>query len=375
MQNITRWKMNNPKIAKDRSMRTYDKNGHLIVERTVITKAGVNPYRGDEIVDYEKLGLDPTRVYYLLRDPDELKKGLDTFKLVQLMIKHIAVDADEPEKESTVGSIGSDIEMDGDNVTASLRVTDGKAIRLIESGKLSELSAGYYYDADMTQGEYNGEHYDGIMRNIHGNHVALVYRGRIGSDAIIKDEMPTNLWGTKMALKKGAYSRIAQKMKKSLGMDEDIELTPAQVEALTEAVQDEIAEDEDDPKADPKDKPAEDEDEDDDNPDTAKDEDDEPKSEKKTAMDAETIRASVLADAKASYEALEIVRPHVGSLAFDSAENIYKKAMAQMGIGYKGNDIEAMQMLIQGHKKPTMAKDSDTVSLPDNIAKLTERFK
>lgn len=338
--------MSNPKIAKDRSMRTYDKNGHLIVERTVITKAGVNPYRGDEIPEYEKLGLDPKRVYFLLRDPDELNKGLDTFKLVQLMIKHIAVDADEPEKESTVGSIGSDIEMDGDNVTASLRVTDGKAIRLIESGKLSELSAGYYYDADMTQGEYNGERYDGIMRNIHGNHVALVYRGRIGRDAIIKDEMPTNLWSKKMALKKGAYARIAQKMKKSLGMDEDIELTPAQVEALTEAVQDEIAEDEDDPKVDPKDDPAQDEE--DDNPDTAEDEDDEPNSEKKTAMDTETIRASVLADAKASYEALEIVRPHVGSVAFDSAENIYKKAMAQMGIGYKGNDIEAMQMLIQG---------------------------
>ena len=372
--------MNNPKIAKDRSMRTYDKNGHLIVERTVITKAGVNPYCGDEIVDYEKLGLDPTRVYYLLRDPDELKKGLDTFKLVQLMIKHIAVDADEPEKESTVGSIGSDIEMDGDNVTASLRVTDGKAIRLIESGKLSELSAGYYYDADMTSGVYNGEHYDGIMRNIHGNHVALVYRGRIGRDAIIKDEMPTNLWGTKMALKKGAYSRIAQKMKKSLGMDEDIELTPAQVEALTEAVQDEIAEDEDDPKADPKDKPAEDEDEDDDNPDTAKDEDDEPKSEKKTAMDAETIRTQAFEEARQAHEALEHVRPLVGNMAFDTASNIYRKALKQTGTDYKGSDIEAMKMVIdakiQANSRPSqMAKDSDTVSLPDNIAKLTERFK
>lgn len=351
----------NPKIAKDKSMRTYDKNGHLIVERTVITKAGVNPYRGEEIPEYEKLGLDPKRVYFLLRDPEELKKSLSTFKLIQLMVKHIEVDAEQPEKESTVGCIGSDVEMDGDNVTASLRVTDGQAIRLIESEKLRELSAGYYYDADMTEGEYNGERFDGIMRNIHGNHVALVYRGRIGRDAIIKDEMPKNLWGTKMALNKGAYARIASKMKKALALDS--ELTPAQVEALTEAVQDEIAEDEEDTETAPesakdndddKDKSAEDEDDEE----TAEDEED-AKADKKTAMDAETIRASVLADAKASYEALEMVRPHVGSLAFDSAENIYKKAIKQLGIGYKGRDIEAMQLLIQNHKKQPIAQDSE----------------
>ena len=40
-------------ISMDRSMRTYDKNGHLIVEKTVISKACVNSYMGREIVDYK----------------------------------------------------------------------------------------------------------------------------------------------------------------------------------------------------------------------------------------------------------------------------------------------------------------------------------
>ena len=183
----------NLKIAKDRKMRTFDHNGHLVVESTIITKAGVNDYLGNELVGYEELGLEPNKVYRILRDPEALKESLNTFKSLQLTIKHIEVGADKPEKEYTIGSLGSEISFDGEDVTTSLRVWDGDAIRLIESGKLEELSAGYYYELDMRNGEYNGEQYDGIMRNIRGNHVALVNRGRIGRDAIIKDSLPSEL--------------------------------------------------------------------------------------------------------------------------------------------------------------------------------------
>ncbi|MEM8436974.1 DUF2213 domain-containing protein, partial [Morganella morganii] len=43
-------------------MRSKDGNGHLIVERTVLSKAAVNPYRGKEIPGFESLGLDPEKV-------------------------------------------------------------------------------------------------------------------------------------------------------------------------------------------------------------------------------------------------------------------------------------------------------------------------
>jgi Uncharacterized protein conserved in bacteria (DUF2213) len=63
-------------LAFDRaSVRTYDRDGRLHVETSNISKAAVNPYIGREIPDYKALGLDPDRVYQLLRDPDELAEA------------------------------------------------------------------------------------------------------------------------------------------------------------------------------------------------------------------------------------------------------------------------------------------------------------
>ncbi|WP_118987551.1 DUF2213 domain-containing protein [Photorhabdus sp. CRCIA-P01] len=97
------------KFAFDRSMRSKDGNGHLIVERTILSKAAVNTYRGKEIPGYEKLGLDPERVYHMLRDTYELEKAASTFSKKQLLIRHIPVNASDPKKEDTIGAIGSDI--------------------------------------------------------------------------------------------------------------------------------------------------------------------------------------------------------------------------------------------------------------------------
>ena len=107
--------MNKNTVAFDRksTQRHFDDNGHLIVDSTVITKAAVNPYYGKEIPDYESLGLDPEKIYNMLRDPVELEKGMHTLGEKQLLIKHIFVSADEPQKESIAGTIGSNLEMVG----------------------------------------------------------------------------------------------------------------------------------------------------------------------------------------------------------------------------------------------------------------------
>ncbi len=282
-----------PKYAMDfqslTTTRHKDNNGHLIVDRTCITKAAINPYRGQEIPNWQALGLDPNKVYMLLRCPTELQRALPTFQGLQLLERHTPVSSEEPEKDSTVGSIGTVVEMDGDNVYSSLRVYDQNAIDLIESEKLNQLSAGYAYTADMTGGEWNGEHYDGVMRNIHGNHVALVERGRIGKDAIIADEMPNEieefLMSKKIALKKGSLSKLQEQ----LGMDSAEELKKTIIAVVgqlahDEDVEEKEAEDEDDEKK----SDAEDEevievaeDEDDDKKSDAEDEDD--KDDKKTS--------------------------------------------------------------------------------------------
>jgi ADP-ribose pyrophosphatase YjhB (NUDIX family) len=179
-------------IAMDRdSIREKTRDGRLIVKRTHISKANVCPYRGKEIPGWEALGLDPNAVYNLLRDPDELRKAAPTLNGVQLLIKHIPVNAngaDSHRPMETVGSVGSDAEFDGEYLDNSLYVNAKHGIEAIENNTQRELSAGYHYKPDMTPGNFRGTAFDGVMRDIVFNHVALVEDGRAGPDVVVGDE-------------------------------------------------------------------------------------------------------------------------------------------------------------------------------------------
>lgn len=187
--------MNNFLLALDRSsVRHYDADGRMHVALSPISKANVCPYSGKEIPNAEELGLKPNQVYQLLRDPDELKKAAQTSNNIQLLIKHDPVSIVDPKKDITVGSTGTDAEWNYPYLMNSLVVWDKDAIEGIESDKQKELSAGYYYTADMTPGTYEGVHYDGVMRNINFNHVALVVEGRAGSDVVVGDSSENLQW-------------------------------------------------------------------------------------------------------------------------------------------------------------------------------------
>lgn len=180
-------------LALDRAPenRTYDKFGRMHVALSNICKAAVNPYRGSEIPRFKELGLDPDKVYMLLRDPEELAKAVATANNIQVLEKHIPVTADAPSKEVCVGSTGTDAAWDEPYIQNSLVIWDKGAIAGIESEEEQELSPGYAYEADMTSGTFEGLPYDGIMRNIVFNHVALVAQGRQGPDVVVGDEKPT----------------------------------------------------------------------------------------------------------------------------------------------------------------------------------------
>jgi hypothetical protein len=95
-------------------------------------------------------------------------------------------------KKLTVGTVqnvrrGEGI--DDEFLMADLLITDKGAINYVNK-KLPELSCGY--DSDYEQPEAGR----GIQRNIIGNHVALVDRGRAGPRVAIKDHQPLE---TKMA--------------------------------------------------------------------------------------------------------------------------------------------------------------------------------
>jgi len=379
-------------VAFDRaSARHYDDNGHLIVDSTVITKAAVNPYYGKEIPDYESLGLDPEKIYNMLRDPTELEKGMHTLGEKQLLIKHIFVSADEPQKESIAGTIGSNLEMVGNDVKGSLTVWDKEAINLIESGKLAELSASYFYDPVMKSGTFNGQPYDGIMTNIRGNHVALVERGRIGRDALVADALPKPM-ELHMKLKKGAAAKVNLAAKSILvakGLAADADLTPDEIKELITVVAENIEPAAEDTEEAEKLEGAEDEDEeeevakDTDETETADDEDEAEKAEpevKKAAMDAAIKQAENKAVQRVTqlFEARELVKPLVGVVAMDSAEAVLKHALKKSGIDSDGVDtVKGLKTLvglaIKQKSQPQIKTAMDSASYEADP--LTDRFK
>ena len=185
-------------IAMDRAptVRKYDADGRLHVAISNISKANVCPYMGREIPGWAELGLDPDRIYNLLRDPEELARAASTFNNLPVLSEHVPVTAateDSHIPEIVVGSTGTDAAFDGEYLTNSLVVWAKPSIDGVVNNRKRQLSSAYRYRADMTPGEYGGIAYHGVMRDIVGNHVALVFEGRAGNDVIIGDEKPMAL--------------------------------------------------------------------------------------------------------------------------------------------------------------------------------------
>lgn len=202
------------KFAFDRSMRRVDADGHLHVEMTNISKANVCPYYGREIPDWEALGLDANKVYHLYRDPAELKAAAHTFAGKPLLLHHKPTTAADHADELVVGTVGTDVVFDGTYLRAPLALWTAEAIEAVESEEQKELSPGYRYRADMTAGHTpQGVAFDGVMRDIKGNHVALVAEGRTGPDVFVADHLPTGFPTMKFSKVMAALAALLPAMK------------------------------------------------------------------------------------------------------------------------------------------------------------------
>ena len=184
--------MNNLLFDATPSVRSKDENGFLHVALTPISKATVNPYLGREIEGSAAHGMKPDAIYYGLRDPTELEKAADTFNGLPLLLEHHPTDAENLPKEWVVGSMGTDAVFEKPYLKNSFTVTDAQAIQYIEDGAAKEISCSYRFTPDFTAGEYTEAdgskvHYDFVMRDIKGNHVALVPEGRSGHDVKVAD--------------------------------------------------------------------------------------------------------------------------------------------------------------------------------------------
>lgn len=381
-------------LAFDRSLRTFDADGRLRVETCNISKANVCPYLGSEIPNSAALGLDPNSIYQLYRDPSELFAAADTFRNLPLLIDHVPVSAEAPQRDLWCGSIGSDVRFEAPYLKASISVWTAEAIQRIEQGIQEELSSAYRYMADMTPGvSPDGVQFDGVMRNLQGNHVALVKRGRAGPDVVVADELPqtviqkmkfpnfVKVLGLLLGLKPEQQIALDAAMKEDDSEDcgydgelDDDEKKAAKDAAMKEFGKDSLTdvEEKEAYKKAALDKRARDSAPEKPEGGAPKPAQDAITQDQLNAAVATAVDAARLAERAAATELLaarEAVKAHVGAVALDTATGVYEFALKQMGVDLAGIPASAYPAVMDFATKckaakpaPVVAQDSDTLN-------------
>ena len=109
--------------------------------------------------------------------------ALDSFREKCVTKEHppVLLDASNT-KDYAVGFTSADVSYSEGFVESTLTVTDKETIDEIMRGNVREVSCGYKVDYSPEPGiTSDGQHYDGIQKNIRGNHVAIVNRARGGA--------------------------------------------------------------------------------------------------------------------------------------------------------------------------------------------------
>lgn len=335
------------------SVRTYDDYGRMNITQCNISKECVSPYRGSSLPGWRDLGLNPDRLYYIYRPAEELIRAADSFNNVPVTIEH-PNQLDTPDTpQERVGTTGTDTRFESPYLVTSMKLWDKAAIEGVENSTRRELSIfPSFFDLDMTPGEFMGQAYDGVARNISGNSVALTIKGRVGAECAVGDSQDQE-----ETLMEGLTDLIKTKFATASDSDAD-ELAKGIMELMAQHEQSEInAEkpgDNDEPE---KDKPG-----DNDDPEKDKekpgDNDDPEKEKEKEPMGDSAIRdlvakakSEALAEARrefsATREAMRTVEPVYGHVSGDSADDIYKAVLKQEKVNIDGVHPSAYKALVQ----------------------------
>lgn len=170
------------------SERIIDTNNWFEIKANPLSRVGVFDYMGAQLPGAP----DPGKRYKVYRPAEELGAPacLDSFRLVPFIDEHEMLGATEDgltpaERKGVGGVIGDSVTFDGEYMRGNIKVFSQALANEIRNKK--ELSLGYRCSYDWTPGVFNGQTYDAIQREIRGNHVALVKRGRMGPDVAVLD--------------------------------------------------------------------------------------------------------------------------------------------------------------------------------------------
>lgn len=161
-------------------------DGYLAVHAK-IARMGIYQYARSEIGDTEG---NPNELVSVYRPEDAVfdPEAMASFAHKPITLNHPVEDVRSDNwKKYSRGMAGGRVVRTGDFLEIPMVVNDSEAIAAIEAGK-RELSAGY--SATITVGDGmtpEGEPYRAIMSDIRGNHIAIVDRGRAGSQCRIGD--------------------------------------------------------------------------------------------------------------------------------------------------------------------------------------------
>jgi hypothetical protein len=152
---------------------TFTDEGYLRVKAR-IARTGIQSYTDAN---------GGVRLEYRPEEEVAAAEALDSFREKCVTKEHPPVLLDALNtKDYAVGFTSADVSYSDGFVESTLTVTDKETIDSIMRGDVREVSCGYRVDYSPEPGiTPDGQHYDGIQRNIRGNHVAIVNRARGGA--------------------------------------------------------------------------------------------------------------------------------------------------------------------------------------------------
>jgi hypothetical protein len=175
--------------------RGYTPEGYLICYGVPVARTGTQTYKAEEIDKDGKLNLSGLVDVY--RSPDEVFKpaSIISFEGKSVVSPHPPQFLDSgndnlySKGHGQNFRAGSHPETGAPVLLADLVIKDQTLAHLIEEGHRVEISAGYRYDLDRIDNEYDVRA-KFSQKNIMGNHIAIVPTGRAGSDIRVLDSKP-----------------------------------------------------------------------------------------------------------------------------------------------------------------------------------------
>lgn len=209
------------------NIRKREPEGYLICVNVPIARTGTQQYLQDEI------GQSGDKTVTVYRPEEEVFSPATIASFEGMPVTNDHPDSEEGVNADNVQYLGKGHCQNvrrgtGENkdlLIADLVITDPQTIEDVMNGK-REISCGYNYELHEEDGRM-------VQRQIRGNHIAIVDKGRAGKRVCIKDSAP-NIERRKRNMAKKSYNRILAKMLAKFAVDAE----PEELEEAVDAIED-----------------------------------------------------------------------------------------------------------------------------------------